>query len=29
VRRTEQIVLNGTLKDAPAEIAWVFEQIVA
>jgi uncharacterized heparinase superfamily protein len=29
VRRTEQIVLSGTLKDAPAEIAWVFEQIVA
>lgn len=29
VRRTEQIVLSGTLKDASAEIAWVFEQIVA
>jgi len=29
VRRTEQLVVNGTIKDSPAEIAWVFEQIVA
>jgi uncharacterized heparinase superfamily protein len=29
VRRTEQLVLSGTMKDSPAEIAWVFEQIVA
>ena len=29
VRRTEQLVISGTVKDSPAEIAWVFEQIVA
>jgi uncharacterized heparinase superfamily protein len=29
VRRAEQLVINGSLKDSPAEIAWVFEQIVA
>jgi len=29
VRRSEQLVINGTMKNAPAEIAWVFEQIVA
>ena len=29
VRRTEQIVLSGSLKDAPAEIAWVFEQVAS
>ena len=29
VRRTEQLVVSGTVKNAPAEIAWVFEQIVA
>jgi len=29
VRRAEQLAVSGTLKDAPAEIAWVFEQIVA
>jgi uncharacterized heparinase superfamily protein len=29
VRRAEQIVIAGALKDAPTEIAWVFEQIVA
>ena len=29
VRRTEQLVISGQMKDAPAEIAWVFEQIVA
>ncbi len=29
VRRAEQLVINGTMKDSPAEIAWVFEQIVA
>lgn len=27
VRRTEQIVVTGTVKDEPVEIAWVFEQI--
>jgi uncharacterized heparinase superfamily protein len=29
VRRAEQLVVSGTVKNAPAEIAWVFEQIVA
>jgi uncharacterized heparinase superfamily protein len=29
VRRAEQLVVSGVMKDAPAEIAWVFEQIVA
>ncbi|HEY4942477.1 MAG TPA: heparinase II/III family protein [Rhizomicrobium sp.] len=29
VRRTEQIVLSGSVKDQPVEIAWVFEQIQA
>jgi uncharacterized heparinase superfamily protein len=29
VRRTEQLVINGSVKDSPAEIAWVFEQIGA
>ncbi len=29
VRRTEQLVISGQMKDSPAEIAWVFEQIVA
>lgn len=29
VRRTEQLVINGTLREAQTEIAWVFEQIVA
>ncbi len=29
VRRAEQLVISGTTKDSPAEIAWVFEQIVA
>jgi uncharacterized heparinase superfamily protein len=29
VRRAEQLVISGTTKDAPTEIAWVFEQIVA
>lgn len=29
VRRTEQLVVSGTTKDAATEIAWVFEQIVA
>jgi uncharacterized heparinase superfamily protein len=29
VRRAEQLVISGTIKDAPAEIAWAFEQIVA
>jgi uncharacterized heparinase superfamily protein len=27
VRRTEQIVLSGAVKDQPVEVAWVFEQI--
>jgi uncharacterized heparinase superfamily protein len=29
VRRGEQLVVSGTTKNASAEIAWVFEQIVA
>ncbi len=29
VRRTEQIVLTGSIKDQPVDIAWVFEQIQA
>jgi uncharacterized heparinase superfamily protein len=29
VRRAEQLVVSGQMKDGPAEIAWVFEQIVA
>jgi uncharacterized heparinase superfamily protein len=29
VRRGEQLVIGGTMRDGPAEIAWVFEQIVA
>jgi uncharacterized heparinase superfamily protein len=29
VRRAEQLVVSGTMKNSPAEIAWVFEQIVA
>lgn len=29
VRRAEQLVVSGTLTECPAEIAWVFEQIVA
>lgn len=29
VRRTEQIVLAGAVKDDPVEIAWAFEQIGA
>src|SRR6202012_4738378 len=28
-RRAEQLVISGQMKDSPAEIAWVFEQIVA
>jgi uncharacterized heparinase superfamily protein len=27
LRRTEQLVLSGTVRDVPAEIGWVFEQI--
>ena len=27
VRRTEQLVISGTVKDNPVELAWVFEQI--
>ncbi|HEY0282147.1 MAG TPA: heparinase II/III family protein, partial [Rhizomicrobium sp.] len=27
VRRAEQLVLSGTVKDAQVEIAWIFEQI--
>ena len=29
VRRAEQLVITGTVKDAQVEIAWVFEQIGA
>ena len=29
VRRSEQLVISGAVKDGPAEVAWVFEQIVA
>ena len=29
VRRTEQIVLTGSVKDRQVEVAWVFEQIGA
>ncbi|MEI9993678.1 MAG: heparinase II/III family protein [Rhizomicrobium sp.] len=29
VRRTEQIVLTGSVKEQPVEVAWVFEQIGA
>ena len=29
VRRTEQLVISGTMKNAPAEIAWVFEQVAS
>ena len=29
VRRTEQLVLMGTVKGAPVEVSWVFEQIGA
>ncbi|HEX2760242.1 MAG TPA: heparinase II/III family protein, partial [Rhizomicrobium sp.] len=29
VRRAEQLVISGSTKNGPAEIAWVFEQIVA
>ena len=29
LRRAEQLVVSGTIKDSPTEIAWVFEQIVA
>jgi uncharacterized heparinase superfamily protein len=27
LRRTEQLVLTGTVRDQPAEAAWIFEQI--
>ncbi len=29
VRRSEQLVITGAVRDEPAEIAWVFEQIGA
>jgi len=29
IRRSEQLVLNGTVMDEPVEIAWMFEQIGA
>jgi uncharacterized heparinase superfamily protein len=29
VRRTEQLVISGMVRESPAEVAWVFEQIVA
>jgi len=28
LRRTEQIVLTGAVKDQPVEVAWVFEHIL-
>ncbi|MCP5410932.1 MAG: heparinase II/III family protein [Alphaproteobacteria bacterium] len=27
VRRAEQLVITGSMKEAPADIAWVFEQV--
>ena len=27
VRRAEQLVIGATVKDSPAEVAWVFEQV--
>jgi uncharacterized heparinase superfamily protein len=27
VRRTEQLVLSGTVKDQPMETAWIFEHV--
>jgi uncharacterized heparinase superfamily protein len=27
VRRTEQLVIAASIKDSPAEVAWVFEQV--
>jgi uncharacterized heparinase superfamily protein len=27
VRRAEQLVINGTTRESPAEVAWVFEQV--
>ena len=27
LRRTEQLVLSGTVTDSPADVAWIFEQI--
>ena len=29
VRRSEQLVISGVVRESPAEVAWVFEQIVA
>ena len=29
VRRSEQLVIGGTVQSLPVDIAWVFEQIVA
>jgi uncharacterized heparinase superfamily protein len=29
VRRAEQLVISGMVRESPAEVAWVFEQIVA
>lgn len=29
VRRAEQLVISGSIKDSPAEIAWVFEQVAS
>jgi uncharacterized heparinase superfamily protein len=29
VRRTAQLVIGGSMKDGPADIAWVFEQVGA
>jgi uncharacterized heparinase superfamily protein len=29
LRRAEQLVVGGTIKDSPTEIAWVFEQVAS
>ena len=29
VRRAEQLVISGSIKESPAEIAWVFEQVAS
>jgi uncharacterized heparinase superfamily protein len=29
VRRSEQLVISGVVRDPPTEVAWVFEQIIA
>jgi uncharacterized heparinase superfamily protein len=27
LRRTEQLVLSGTVADSPVDVAWIFEHI--